>query len=63
MELKKKRPTSTATCSALPSHDIRNVDPSTISDKNTRVSGQGRLSKLENHVVEDRYETSKGPLA
>ena len=56
-------PTGTAIYSALPSHDIRNVDPSTIWDKSTQVSSQGQLSKLENHVVEDRYETSRGPLA
>lgn len=52
-------PTDTAICSALPEHDIHNVDPSTIWDRNIQASGPMQLSELENRVIEDRYGTSK----
>lgn len=56
-------PTDTAICSALPWHGIRNVDPSTILDTNIEALSRGQLSEQENHVIEDRYGTSKVPLA
>ena len=55
-------PTNTAIYSALPWHGRHSVDPSTRSDRNIGALDQGQLSKLENHVVEGRYETSRVPL-
>ena len=46
-----------------PSHGIHNADPSTIWDRKIQASGQEQLSEQENHVIEDRYGTSRGPLA
>ena len=63
LEMKDMVPTDTATYSALPWHGIRNVDPSTILDTNIEVSNRGQPSELESHVIEDRYGTSKVPLA
>lgn len=56
-------PTNTAIYWALPWHGIRNVDPSTRLDTNIEASSRGQLSELGNHVIEDRYGTSKVPLA
>lgn len=55
--------TDTAIYLARPLHGIHNADPSTILDTNIRASGPGQLSERENHVIEDRYGTSRGPLA
>lgn len=63
VDYKARLPTDTAIYSALPEHGIHNADPSTKLDKKIQASGQGQLSELENHVIEDRYGTSKGLLA
>ena len=56
-------PTDIATYLVLPWRGIHSVDPSTIWDINIEASDLEQLSGLENHVVEDRYGTSKGLLA